>query len=60
VKKSHNQDLRVDPAWNINSGKIDSNPVDFPDPRWLKAEESSPLNEGTRDCLFQVLGLPNL
>jgi len=31
VKKPHNQDLRADPAWSINSGKIESSPGDFPD-----------------------------
>jgi len=30
LTKSQNQDLRADPAWSINSGKMESNLVDFP------------------------------
>jgi len=30
VRKSQNQDLRADPAWSINSRKMESNPGDFP------------------------------
>jgi len=29
MKKSQNQDLRADPAWSINSGKMEFNPGDF-------------------------------
>ena len=41
VRKSQNQDLRVDPAWNINSGQIESSPGDFPGLSCLRAETSS-------------------
>ena len=30
VRKSQNHESRVDPAWSINSGKVESRPVDFP------------------------------
>jgi len=33
VMKSHSLDLRADPAWIINSGKIKSSPGDFPGSR---------------------------
>ena len=29
LRKSQSQDLRADPAWSINSGKMESNPGDF-------------------------------
>ena len=29
LRKSQNQDLRADPAWSINSGKMESKPGDF-------------------------------
>jgi len=38
---SQNQDLRADPAWTINSGKMKSNPGDFPGFRRLRAAASS-------------------
>jgi len=41
VRKSQNQDLRSDPAWSINSGKITSRPGDFPGFRRLRAAASS-------------------
>jgi len=41
LKKSQNQDLRADPAWTMNSGKMESNPGDFPGFRHLEAAESS-------------------
>ena len=41
VKKPHSQDVRADPAWSINSGKIEFNPRDFSGSRWLRALESS-------------------
>ena len=41
VKKPHSQDVRADPAWSINSGKIEFNPRDFHGSRWLRALESS-------------------
>jgi len=41
VRKSQNQDLKADPAWSINSGKMESNPGDFPDFRCLRAAASS-------------------
>jgi len=30
VRKLQNQDLRADPAWSMNSGKMESDPRDFP------------------------------
>ena len=45
VRKSQNQDLRADLAWSINSGKMESNPRDFPGFRRLTAAaRSSGLN----------------
>jgi len=41
VRKSQNQDLRADPVWSIYSGKMESNPEDFPGFRSLKAAASS-------------------
>jgi len=41
LKKSQNQDLRADPAWSINSGKMESNPEDFPGFRRLRATANS-------------------
>jgi len=41
LSKSPNQDLRADPAWNINSGKMESDPGDFPGFRRLRAPASS-------------------
>ena len=40
VRKSQNQDLKADPAWTINSGKMESNPRDFPGLRRLRAAAS--------------------
>jgi len=40
LRKSQNQDLRVDPAWSMNSGKIESNPGDFPGSSRLRAAAS--------------------
>jgi len=41
VKTSQNQDLRADPAWCINSAKMESNPEDFLGFRCLRAAASS-------------------
>jgi len=41
VRKSQNQDLRTYAAWSINSGKMESNPGEFPDLRHLRAATSS-------------------
>jgi len=41
VRKSQNQNLGADPAWNINSGKIESNPGGFPGFRRMRAAASS-------------------
>jgi len=41
VRKLQNQDLRADPAWSINSGKMESNPGAFPGFSRLRAAESS-------------------
>jgi len=44
ARKSQNQDLRADPAWSINSGKMESDPRDIPGFRPLReAERSSGL-----------------
>jgi len=37
LRKSQNQDLIADLAWSINSGKMESNPGDFPGFRHLRA-----------------------
>ena len=36
LRKSQNRDLRADPAWSINTGKIESSPGDFPGFRRLR------------------------
>ena len=36
-----NQDLRADPAWSMNSGRMESNPGDFSSFRRLRAAASS-------------------
>jgi len=41
LRKSQNQDLRADPAWSINSRKMESNPGDFAGFRCLRAAASS-------------------
>jgi len=41
VRKSQNQDLRAYTAWGINSGKMESNPADFPAFMRLRAAASS-------------------
>jgi len=41
VRKSQNQNLRAEPTWSINSGKMESNLGDFPDFRRLRAAGSS-------------------
>ena len=41
LRKSPNQDLRSDPAWSINSRKMESNPGDFPGFRCLRAAANS-------------------
>ena len=41
MRKLQNQDLRADPAWIINSGKMESNPGDFPGFRCLRAATNS-------------------
>ena len=41
LKKSQNQNLRADLAWSVISGKMESNPGDFPDFRHLRAAVSS-------------------
>jgi len=41
LRKLQNQDLRADPAWSINSGKMESNLVDFPGFRRLRAAANS-------------------
>jgi len=37
VRKLQNQALRAEPAWSINSDKMESNPGDFPGFRHLRA-----------------------
>jgi len=41
LRKLQNQDLRADPAWSINFGKMESNPGDFPDFRRLRVAANS-------------------
>ena len=46
VKKPHSQDVRADPAWGINSGKIEFNHRDFSGSRWLRALQISSSLKG--------------
>jgi len=56
VRKSQNQDLRADPAWSMNSEKMESNSGDFPVFRRLRAVASfSGLKGLKRYCESQVL-----
>jgi len=41
IRELQNQDLRADPAWSINSGKMESSPGDFPGFRRLWEAASS-------------------
>jgi len=41
VRKLQNQDLRADPALSKNSGKMESNPGNFPGFRRLRAAANS-------------------
>jgi len=41
LRKLQNQDLRADPAWSMNSGKMESNPGDFPGFRSLRTAVNS-------------------
>jgi len=56
VRKSQNQDLRADPAWSINSGKMETRPGDFPGFRRLRATASSSWLKGQRHWFSPVLG----
>jgi len=47
LRKSQNQDLRADPAWSINSGKMESDTGDFPGFKRLRAAASSPGLKGS-------------
>jgi len=47
LRKSQNQDLRADPAWSTNSGKMESNPGDFPGIRRLRAAANSSSLKGS-------------
>jgi len=47
VTKSQNQDLRADPAWSINSGKMESNPEEFSGFRNLRAVANSSNLKGS-------------
>jgi len=48
LRKSQNHDLRADPAWSMNSGKMESNPRDFPGFRRLRAAASSSGLKGSK------------
>jgi len=48
VRKSQNQDLRADLAWSMNSGKMESNPGDFPGFRRLRAAARSSGLKGSK------------
>jgi len=52
VRKSHDQDLRADLVWSMNSGKMESNPRYFSGFRRLRAVASS---SGLGYCDLQVL-----
>jgi len=43
LRKSQNRDLRADPAWSINSEKMESSPGDFPGFRRLRVSGICPL-----------------
>ena len=58
LRKSQNQDLRADPAWSINSGKMESNPGDFPGFSCLRTAASSSGLKGQRHCDPQGCNLP--
>ena len=41
LRKSQNQSLRADASWSINSGKMESNPGEFPGFKRLRAASNS-------------------
>jgi len=51
VRKSQNQNLRADPAWGINNGKMESRPGNFPSFRRLRAAASSSDLKGFSDTV---------
>jgi len=57
VRKLQNQDLKADPAWSMNSGKMESNSGDFPGFRCLRAATNFSGLRGTEIgyCDPQVL-----
>jgi len=57
VRKSQNQDLRVDPAWGKNSGKMESSPGDFPGFRRQTAATSSSGLKGSEILWSSCVGI---
>jgi len=47
LRKTQSQDLRADLVWGMNSGKMESNPGDFPGFRHLRAAASSSGPKGS-------------
>jgi len=56
VRKLQDQDLRADPAWSMNSGKMESNPRDFPGFRCLRAAASSSGLKGSEMLWLSGVG----
>ena len=59
LRKSQNQDLRADPAWSLNSWKMQSNTGDFPGFRRLKEAGSSSGLEGSEVLSPSGVGIFN-
>jgi len=57
LRKSQNQDLWADPAWIINSGKMESIPRDFPGFRRLRATANSSVLKGSEILWLTGIGI---
>jgi len=57
VRKSQNQDLRADPVWSINTGKMESSSGDFPGFRRLRAAASSSGLKGLEILWLSGVGI---
>jgi len=57
VRKSQNQDLRGDPAWSINSGKMESNLGDSPGFKRLRAAANSSGLKGSEILWLSGVGI---
>jgi len=55
VRKSQNQDLRADPAWRINSEKMESKPGDFAGLNYTRIYNTHKVHKKTRFFIMWLL-----